>query len=55
MRVEVTVGFSEGRKRAWLYDQGVVEAEAQVEDGHKLTVNWTARQAQRFRALDGAE
>jgi len=45
------LGFSEGRKRAWLYDQGVVEEETQGEDGYTLTVRWTARQEKRFREL----
>jgi len=53
-RREVLLGFSEGRKRAWLYDQGVVESEVQQDGGYRLTVNWTARQEQRFRALDRA-
>ncbi|WP_212523371.1 GTPase HflX [Actibacterium sp. MT2.3-13A] len=48
---ELTLGFSEGRKRAWLYDQGVVEAEEQGEDGYAVTVRWTARQEKRFRDL----
>ena len=45
------LGFSDGRKRAWLYDQGVVEEETQGEDGYTLTVRWTARQEKRFREL----
>ncbi|TCP40934.1 GTPase HflX [Rhodovulum marinum] len=50
-RREVRLGHDEGRKRAWLYAQGVVEAEEQGEDGPVLTVNWTARQEQRFRMI----
>ncbi|MCO8145931.1 GTPase HflX [Rhodovulum tesquicola] len=53
VRREVNLGFSDGRRRAWLYAEGVVEAECQGEDGVVLTVNWTARQEQRFRALTG--
>ena len=45
------LGFSEGRKRAWLYQQGVVEDEAQTEDGLDLTVTWTETQARRFEKL----
>ncbi len=45
------LGFSEGRKRAWLYQQGVVEDEAQTEDGFDLTVTWTETQARRFEKL----
>ncbi len=47
----LTLGFAEGRKRAWLHDQGVVTAEDQAEDGYRLTLRWTARQEQRFREL----
>ncbi|ARE42151.1 GTP-binding protein HflX [Rhodovulum sp. P5] len=47
----LTLPYSEGRKRAWLFEQGIVEGEEQVEDGYRLTVNWTARQEQRFKGL----
>jgi GTP-binding protein HflX len=40
--------FANGRARAWLYQQGVVEAEEDTETGHRLRVNWTARQRERF-------
>ena len=43
--------FAEGRKRAWLHAQGVVEEEAQGEDGFGIRVLWTARQEKRFREL----
>ncbi len=43
--------FDEGRKRAWLYDQGVVKSEAQDDAGHVVDVRWTARQEKRFRDL----
>ena len=45
------LGFSEGRKRAWLHDQGVVEDEVQTDKGFALTVRWSDRQEQRFRQL----
>ncbi len=47
----ITLPFDAGRRRAWLYEQGVVEAEEQSETGLRLTVNWTARQARRFHDL----
>ena len=47
-RTAVTLSHAEGRARAWLHEQGVVEAEEAREDGVTLTVNWTARQAARF-------
>jgi GTP-binding protein HflX len=43
--------FAEGRKRAWLHDQGVVLSETTGDDGHHLTVRWTARQEKRYREL----
>ena len=50
-RAEVTLGHDDGRRRAWLYAQGVVEAEQTTEDQTRLRVNWTARQEQAFRKL----
>lgn len=47
----LTLGFDCGRERAWLFDQGVVVDDLQGEDGYRMTVRWTAKQAARFRAL----
>ncbi len=44
----LTLPFAEGRKRAWLHDQGVVLSEIEGKDGHHLTVRWTARQKRRY-------
>ena len=44
----VMLPFSAGRARAWLFDQGVVEAEEQLDDGLRLRVTWTDRQKARF-------
>jgi GTP-binding protein HflX len=43
--------FSEGRRRAWLHEQHIVQAEREAEDGWHLTVRWTERQETRFKAL----
>ncbi len=53
VRHETTLdlSFSEGRKRAWLHEQGVVESEEQTEKGFRLQVRWSDRQEQRFRQL----
>ncbi len=48
-RLQLT--FSEGRKRAWLFAQDVVQEEEQTEDGFDLTVYWTARQEAQYGAL----
>ena len=45
---EVTVRHSEGRKRAWLFEQGVVDEERETEDGWTLKVTWSEAQAVRF-------
>ncbi|EKE43574.1 hypothetical protein OCGS_2306 [Oceaniovalibus guishaninsula JLT2003] len=51
MRKTLVLPHAAGKRRAWLYEQGVVEDERQSEDGNHLTVNWTARQARRFHDL----
>jgi len=51
LRADLVLPFAEGRKRAWLYDQGVVEEETQGADGVHLTVIWTARQKKAFHGL----
>ena len=43
--------FAEGRKRAWLHQEGVVTSETETEDGYTLTLRWTARQEKRYRDL----
>jgi GTP-binding protein HflX len=43
------LGYAEGRKRAWLHEEGVVQEESETEGGHRVTVRWTARQEKRFR------
>ncbi len=47
----LTLPFAEGRKRAWLHQEGVVQSEEATEDGYRLTLRWTARQEKRFREL----
>ncbi len=47
----LTLGFAQGRQRAWLFEQGVVEDERQTEDGYTLKVFWTSKQADQFRTV----
>nr|WP_306417896.1 GTPase HflX [Roseinatronobacter sp. S2] len=47
----LTLGFEQGRARAWLFQQGVVEHEVQTDEGTKLQVFWTDRQKRNFRDL----
>jgi len=43
--------YAEGRKRAWLFEQDVVQSEVQGEEGVTLTVRWSAIQKARYDAL----
>ena len=45
------LGFGDGKRRAWLHAEAVVTAEDQDEDGWKIAVCWTPRQAERFRGV----
>ncbi|WP_408004210.1 GTPase HflX [Pseudooceanicola algae] len=47
----VSLPFSDGRRRAWAYGEGLVQSERQTEDGVELDLLWTARQAARFTDL----
>lgn len=47
----LTLGYSEGRKRAWLYEKGLVLSEDQSEDGYVLSVRWSERQKAAMVAL----
>lgn len=48
---ELQISFSDGRKRAWLFQEGVVTGESQNETGFVLQVFWTARQEKYFREM----
>ncbi|MEM6934213.1 MAG: GTPase HflX, partial [Pseudomonadota bacterium] len=48
---ELSLDPAEGRKRAWLYEQGVVEEETMAADGLSLRVHWTQRQREAFEGL----
>jgi len=47
----LTLAFKEGRKRAWLFEEGIVETDTQTESGYSMQVLWTARQKERFERL----
>jgi GTP-binding protein HflX len=47
----IAVPFSDGRRRAWLHAEGVVQDERATETGFAVTVRWTARQEKRYRDL----
>lgn len=48
---ELHLSFAEGKKRAWLFAQDIVEGETQTEEGFDLTVRWSAKQEAQFQAL----
>jgi GTPase len=43
--------FADGRRRAWLHDQSVIQSETQTDEAWHLSVRWTARQKNSFRHL----
>ncbi len=45
---DLHLAFAEGRARAWLFEQGLVEHENLSETGYNLHVVWTARQKAAF-------
>lgn len=50
-RERLTLDFTQGKQRAWLFEKGVVEAENQTESGFEIYVYWTKREARRFSSL----
>jgi GTP-binding protein HflX len=48
---KLSLTFAEGRKRAWLFEAGIVTEESQIETGYDLTVFWTSLQKERFVRL----
>lgn len=50
-RRDLHLEFAQGRQRAWLHEQGVVQSETQSDTGWDIIVEWTARQESRWRAL----
>ncbi len=51
-RVEtLNLSYSDGRKRAWLFDENVVQSESHCESGYELNVCWSRAQSKRFRHL----
>ncbi|MCQ0970649.1 GTPase HflX [Paracoccus sp. TK19116] len=47
----VDLPFSDGRRRAWLHQAGVVRREEPRENGQRLHLRWTDRQKAAFEAL----
>jgi len=47
----VSLGFAEGRKRAWLFEQELVDLETQTDHGFELSVRWTKAQKDQFSRI----
>jgi GTP-binding protein HflX len=47
----LSLSFAEGKARAWLFDQEVVEREEQTETGFDLSVFWTEKQKAQYAKL----
>ena len=47
----VTLGFAEGKRRAWLFEQDLVQSESQTETGFELQVRWTRKQESQFATI----
>lgn len=45
------LSFSEGKRRAWLFEQNVVLDEEQIDIGFLIRVRWTQTQARRFEKI----
>lgn len=48
---ELSLGFAEGKKRAWLFAQDIVVKESQTDEGFDITVRWSAAQEAQFQRL----
>lgn len=46
----LSLSFAEGKRRAWLFAEDIVQSETQTETGFDITVIWTAEQESRFQA-----
>ncbi|MCB1333539.1 MAG: GTPase HflX [Roseivivax sp.] len=51
---EIMLGFDDGRRRAWLFERGLVQSEVQTEKGYRLTVRWGTRERDQFAAIPAA-
>lgn len=55
MTEEIVLPFEDGRARAWLFEQGVIDREMPRENGNAYRVTWSARQKARFAKLRDEE
>ncbi|PIE16942.1 MAG: GTPase HflX [Rhodobacterales bacterium] len=48
---ELLIPYAEGRKRAWLFEQGLLTSEESTDEGFRVQVLWTARQQKQYREM----
>ncbi|MEO0386262.1 MAG: GTPase HflX, partial [Pseudomonadota bacterium] len=48
---ELTLGFDEGRDRAWLFRHNLVRGEEATDEGYRLAIAWTAKDRARWEEL----
>lgn len=48
---DISLTFAEGRKRAWLFQEDVVQSEEQTDDGFAIEVLWSGKQRAQFSTL----
>jgi GTPase len=47
----LTLGYEQGRERAWLFDHKLVTSEERTEDGYRVAVRWSDRDRGRYMTL----
>ena len=47
----LSLTFAQGKQRAWLFAQDLVDSESQSDAGFEMTVTWTAKQEKQFNDL----
>ncbi|WP_237072616.1 GTPase HflX [Pseudaestuariivita rosea] len=47
----ILIAFDEGRKRAWLFDRGLVADESETDEGWQIDVSWSQKQRDRYQKL----
>ncbi len=47
----ITLGFDQGRQRAWLFDHKLVRSEVQTDAGYRVAVRWSERDRSRYQAI----
>ena len=47
----LSLTFAQGKQRAWLFAQDLVDSESQGDAGFEMTVTWTAKQEKQFNDL----